>query len=194
MSLIPAFEIGLWNAWIPMFYLASHPLLIRLIAGKDTMKRLGGPANLRLTNTQKRISNFSTTIFVLLIIYSVFLPLRLGTLWFYIGLAICLIGLITFTIAIVNIANIPTDEPFTRGLYRYSRHPMYATYFIALIGMGIASASWIFLLLSIVHIAPSFILATSEERWCLELYGDTYREYMNRTPRWIGMPKAGKSG
>jgi protein-S-isoprenylcysteine O-methyltransferase Ste14 len=34
--------------------------------------------------------------------------------------------------------------------------------------------------------------AIAEERWCLEKYGDAYREYMNRTPRWIGLPKSEK--
>ena len=31
----------------------------------------------------------------------------------------------------------------------------------------------------------------AEERCCLERYGNVYREYMNRTPRWIGIPKSG---
>ena len=192
MSLIPAFEIGIWNAWILMLYLALHPLLIRLIAGKEGLKRLGeNPADMPLTKTQKKISTFSTVIYILLLIYSVFLPLKLGTMWFYIGLPICLLGLIMFTIAIVSIANIPLDEPFTKGLYRYSRHPMYVTWFLILIGVGIASASWIFLLFSVVSAVPSFVLAIPEERSCLEKYGDAYREYMDRTPRWIGVPKSG---
>lgn len=191
MSLIPAFEIGLWNACIFMVYLALHPLLIRLIAGKDGLKRMGNPADMPLTKIEKTISTFSTVIFILLLIYSVFLPLKLGTMWFYLGLPICLLGLIMFTIAIVNIANIPLDEPFTKGLYRYSRHPMYVTWFLTLIGVGIASASWTFLLFSIVSTTPSFVRAISEERFCLEKYGDAYREYMNRTPRWIGIPKSG---
>jgi hypothetical protein len=32
----------------------------------------------------------------------------------------------------------------------------------------------------------------AQERSCLEMYGDAYREYMDRTPRWIGMPKSSK--
>jgi len=31
MSLIPAFEIGVWNAWIYMLYFPLHPLLMGLI-------------------------------------------------------------------------------------------------------------------------------------------------------------------
>ena len=29
----------------------------------------------------------------------------------------------------------------------------------------------------------------AEERHCLKVYGNAYREYMDRTPRWIGIPK-----
>ena len=32
-----------------------------------------------------------------------------------------------------------------------------------------------------------------EEAQCLGHYGGAYREYMDRTPRWIGIPKSEKS-
>ena len=86
------------------------------------------------------------------------------------------------------------NEPITKGLYRYSRHPMYITQLVMFIGVGIASASWVFLLFSIVYTALSFVIAVPEERFCLEKYGDTYREYMNRTPKHIGMPKSEANG
>jgi len=90
----------------------------------------------------------------------------------------------------VNFATNPLDEPVTKGLYRYSRHPMYLTQFLMFIGVGIASASWVFLLLSVLRTIASFMLMTPEESFCLEKYGNTYREYMNKTPRWIGIPKS----
>jgi protein-S-isoprenylcysteine O-methyltransferase Ste14 len=58
------------------------------------------------------------------------------------------------------------------------------------IGAGIASASLLFLLLTIVYTALTLIYAGSEEHICLEKYGDAYREYMEKTPRWIGLPKS----
>ena len=126
------------------------------------------------------------------IIYSIFLPLRLGTTWFQVGLPIALLGLIMYTIVWVNLATIPPgDGPATRGLYRFSRHPMYLTVFLMNIGVSIACASWLFLVLSIALIILSVILVTAEERFLLEHYGDAYREYMERTPRWIGIPKSG---
>ena len=119
-----------------------------------------------------------------------FLPLHLGTLWFYIGLPIALVGVVTYIMVVVTWATTPIDkEPLTKGLYRYSRHPMYITQLMMFIGVSVASASWLFLLFSIIYTALSFVFAIPEERYCLNKYGDAYRRYMNRTPRWIGMPK-----
>ncbi len=128
-------------------------------------------------------------VWILGVIYSVFLPLRLGTMWFYVGFPIALVGLVAFTLVIMTFATTPIDnEPLTKGLYRYSRHPMYITQLVMFIGVGIACASWVFLLFSIIYTILSVIGVPSEERYCLEKYGDAYREYMNRTPRWIGIP------
>jgi len=59
------------------------------------------------------------------------------------------------------------------------------------IGIGIASASGLFLLLTVVQIALSVPVVAAEERFCCERYGNAYSEYMDRTPRWIGIPKLG---
>ncbi len=186
MSLIPAFEIGVWNAWILTLYLSLHPLIMMLII-KDVTKKMESPAYNKAENIIFIFTN--VILFFGLFIYSIFLPLQLGTIWFYAGLAICILGVIAWTMAMVNIANIPLDEAWTKGLYRYSRHPMVLSSFLIFIGAGIASASWVFLLFSIVFIILSTILVTAEERFCLEKFGAAHREYMNRTPRWIGIPK-----
>ena len=143
-------------------------------------------------NTGKKIVTFWGLIYYLALIYSIFLPLKIGTMWFYIGLPVALSGLIMYTIVPMNFAATPLDEPVTKGLYHYSRNPQYLTEFLMFIGVSIASASWIFLLFSIVYSISMLSFASSEERFCLEKYGDAYREYMNRTPRYIGIPKSEK--
>ena len=191
MSLVPEFEIGLWNAWILTLYFLLHPLIMmlidRLVGTGDIFKKMGAPA---YNKTERIIDIFHTVLFFGLFIYSIFLPLQLGTAWFYIGLALCVLGMVFWTIAIVNIVDIPLGEPWTKGLYRYSRHPMILAGFLILIGAGIASASWVFLLFSIVYIILSVILAIAEERSCLKKFGATYREYLNKTPRCIGILKS----
>jgi protein-S-isoprenylcysteine O-methyltransferase Ste14 len=192
VSLIPAFEIGVWNAWILLLFLPLHPLIMmlidKLVGTGDIFKKMESPA---LSKTERIINIFgSYVLFFGLFIYSIFLPLQLGTAWFYVGLALCVLGVIIWIIAIVNIADIPLGEPWNKGLYRYSRHPMYFGLFLTLIGGGIASASWIFLLLSIIYIILCALLVSAEERFCLDKFGTPYREYMDRTPRWIGLPKS----
>jgi protein-S-isoprenylcysteine O-methyltransferase Ste14 len=58
------------------------------------------------------------------------------------------------------------------------------------VGIGIACGSWIYLLYAVVFIILMHIGVAPEERFCLEKYGDAYREYLNRTPKWIGIPKS----
>jgi len=188
MSLIPAFELGLWNAWIfmPYLFLIMYAAF-KLKKGEEPKDELEA-----LSKTEKRIFDSAMLVFFSALIYSVFLPLKLGTIWFYVGLPITLIGLVTVTIAMANFATTPWDEPVTKGLYHYSRHPMYITTFIFLLGVGIASASWLFLLLSIIFTILNSQRAIHEERFCLEKYGGAYREYLNRTPKWIGIPKSGE--
>ena len=195
MSLVPTFEIGVWNAWILTLYVALHPLIMmlidKLVGTGDIFKKMGDTS--AFNKTENIMNIFGTVLFFGLFAYSIFLPLQLGTAWFYVGLALCVLGVVTWTIAIVNIADIPLGEPWNKGLYRYSRHPMYFASFLILIGAGIASASWVFLLSSTVYIILVAILAIAEERFCLEKFGTAYRDYMNRTPRWLGIPKVVKS-
>jgi len=197
MSLMPALELGLWNAWIFMGPFLLVTLLIMLV-----MMKKGGPAGGSVRAVQRAckskatllVASLSKIIYFPAVIYSVFLPLKLGSIWFYVGLPITLIGLVGSIIVLVDWANTPAGEPVTRGIYRYSRHPMYVTGFFAFLGVSIMSASWVFLLLTIIFgvgvTRPYFVKV--EEAECLGHYGAAYREYMNRTPRWIGIPKSEK--
>ena len=182
MSLIPAFKIGVWNAWILAVVLLL-PAYIPILTLKDFAKKMGQGEH------YGKIETFMTVLVIILMICSIFLPLKLGTAWFYTGLFIYLLGLIIFTITIVNVASTPLGKPFTKGVYRYSRNPGYLSQIIVFVGIGIASASWFYLLLSAILIVLTYLLVAIEERITLDKLGNAYREYMNRTPRWLGIPK-----
>jgi len=189
MQLIPVFKIGILNAWI-FILLVLLPLLLVGLFRRKVFKKTDSIHASILTSREKKIFIFSKIILFSVFIYSVFLPLKLGTIWFYIGLPIYLLGLILYIIVWVNVTTSPPDKPVTKGLYRYSRHPMYVTFPLIFIGTSIATASWLFLVLSIVLIITHFYNGTIEERECLEAYGKVYQEYMNKTPRWFGIPKS----
>jgi protein-S-isoprenylcysteine O-methyltransferase Ste14 len=189
MSLVPAFEIGIWNVWI--FMVSSLiPVIFLFMPLVSRGQKEGTAFTASFSKMQKNAFSSTQLIFFILIIYSIFVPLKLGTVWFYVGLPVFLMGFIPYAMLAVNFVTTPLDKPVTRGIYRYSRHPMYLTMFLMLLGAGIASASWIFLLLSVVDIILPTLFVEAEERYCLDKYGDAYREYMNRTPRWLGIPKS----
>ncbi len=200
MSLTPAFELGLWNAWVLvllmfLIIMGLSPLVIRLFFGSTKSRESSKRHSTRpqYTEFEKKLYYLSTVTFLATLIYSVFLPLKLGTGWFYAGLFVYLLGMIFGFIAMINFAAAPLDKPATEGVYRFSRHPMYFSMFLMFIGIGIACFSWVFVLLTMIWFAVSDREVVAEERLCLETYGKAYREYMNRTPRWIGIPKSEKS-
>ena len=193
MDLIPAFEIGVWNAWIFMvsFFLFSLPIAF---IKKDTLKKIDTGWD-SITRTEKIVSRVSSILLLFTLIYSLFLPLKLNTLWFFIGLPICLIGLVILLIASINFATTSVEnEPVTKGIYRFSRNPLYFGSFIVFLGIGITCASWIFLLCALILIITWHIILPREEQDLINFYGDAYREYMKITPKWIGIPKSRKKG
>jgi protein-S-isoprenylcysteine O-methyltransferase Ste14 len=187
MSTIPAFEIGVWNAWIFIipYLLVNFGLPFMTIGRKSTFW---------MWPSYTRLERICLLVGMLLMggmwIYSIFLPLSTGTGWFYAGLFVYLLGWVFLVLAYLTFMITPVDKPNTTGIYRFSRHPWYLGMLLIYIGTGIASASWVYLLLALALLATYrnvFILP--EERMCCERFGEVYREYMNRTPRWIGIPK-----
>jgi protein-S-isoprenylcysteine O-methyltransferase Ste14 len=187
MSLIPAFEIGVWNAWIliiPMLITFSFDM--RVTAARES----GQSGDFQLTTKEKRIMNAVFLPLIVSLIYAVFLPLQLGTAWLYSGLLIFSFGVVFTIVAVLNFATSPRDKVITKGLYGVSRNPMYIGLLIMQIGLGITCSSWLYLLLTLALMILLNANLSAEERYCLYRYRDSYREYTSKTPRWIGIPKA----
>jgi len=144
-------------------------------------------------NKKERILALSTHVAIMpfSIIYSIFLPLKIGTAWFYIGLVIFILALVMSLMTTIGFAITPVDKPVTGGIYRISRHPIYLSGFLLNLSIAIACASWVILLCAILWIVFFHIVVPTEEHFLVEQYGNTYRKYMNRTPRWVGIPKSG---
>src|SRR3989304_5562724 len=113
MSLVPEFELGLWNAWI--FMVPS--LLLMLFSLRLFIEKRAPGASMRLSKTKLSFCLFSKFIYFAAVIYSVFLPLKLGTIWFYVGFQITLIGLVGNVMTVVSWVNTPAGKIVTRGIY-----------------------------------------------------------------------------
>ena len=192
MPLIPAFEIGVWNAWIlqVIFFLTlSIPDFLMSKEAKERGKRI--TQSVPFSKTEKMLAlSTHAVIMPFTIIYSIFLPLKIGTAWLYVGLPIVALALVIVIMVTMNFATAPLDKPVTRGVYRISRHPIYLSGFLLYVGIGIACASWVIMLCAILWIVFFHIVVPTEERFLIGQYGDAYREYMKKTPRWLGIPKS----
>lgn len=189
MLLIPAFELGLWNAWI----LVIPMLLIFFFAVKVTSARESGEAGaFQLTKKEKRVINAIFLPMVVSFVYAVFLPLQSATAWLISGLAVYLFGMFFIIVAVLNFATSPKNRLVTTGVYRFSRNPMYVGLLLMQFGVGIACSSWLYLLLTVALMILLNANLSAEERYCLYRYGEDYQKYLNNTPRWIGTPKLKK--
>jgi len=194
MSLIPAFQIDLWNAWILIALNFSIPMFASLINKEGVARAMGTGENApQSSKTQKMVLLVTHGIIMpVTMFYSIFLPLKLETAWLYLGLPICFLAMIIGLMAGVSFATTPPDAPVVNGIYRISRHPIYLGGFLINLGVGIACASWFFIVCALLWIICMGIGVIDEERFLLQKYGETYREYVEQTPRWIGMPKSKK--
>jgi len=140
MSLIPAFQIGVWNAWILILGLGLINYGLGFLIAKESMLSTWPDYNQK----EQRLFGFFMVVWVASWVYSIFLPLQLSTALFYTGLVIYLLGIVFLTIAVINHATTSTDKPVTKGLYSISRHPINLSWFLVYIGIGIACASCFF--------------------------------------------------
>jgi len=112
-------------------------------------------------------------------------PLKIGDVVFVIGISIYSLGLIGFIIALENFTNTPVDQPVTCGLYRISRHPQQFTVSVSFLGISIAIGSWLAFALMILGVIGAHNKILAEEEACLEQYGESYKDYMERIPRYF---------
>jgi protein-S-isoprenylcysteine O-methyltransferase Ste14 len=76
------------------------------------------------------------------------------------------------------------------GAFRYVRHPLYLGSLLFYLGLVVSTASLLsFALLVLIFFFYNY-LASYEEKWLFEKYGEDYRAYKRRTGRWV--PKIGR--
>lgn len=184
MNLIPDFKIGLWNAWVLVLPLVVLNLLVfPLLNLKAVRKARTWP---KMKGALKTVSYISIPICLIVFLYTIFVPLKLYTTWFWIGLPVYCLGLVVFTLSKLNYAVAPKDELATHGLYRISRHPIYLGVCFIFFGIGVMSASWVFLVFTILYVVLTHFSILAEERFCLDKYGDDYIRYMKTVRRYLG--------
>ena len=80
-----------------------------------------------------------------------------------------------------------TESLVTSGIYRFIRHPMYASLFYLAWGAFLKDVSAPAAVLAVLATVALTLTARVEEGENLERFGEEYREYMTRTRRFVPM-------
>lgn len=77
----------------------------------------------------------------------------------------------------------------TAGLYRYSRNPQLVGGFLFIVGYAMLWPSWQGAVWASLWIVSAHLMVHAEEAHLAQVYGDKYRAYCARTPRYLGILK-----
>lgn len=183
MALLPTLRFGLFNGWLlaAIFYLAFGILL--LIFPKPVVARLYDRSGQNGRRPLRRI--LGVLLFLAWLLLAILTPLKPGSPAFVVGIVVYALGLAGFVTALFNYSSTPIAQPVTAGLYRVSRHPQQFTLSLAFLGISSAMGSWPALALMAIGVIGAHVRVRAEEEACLQKYGESYRRYMERVPRYF---------
>jgi len=78
-----------------------------------------------------------------------------------------------------------TTRLVTSGIFRYIRHPLYASLLLLAVGISFKQVSWSNAILAALAVAFLSITASIEERENLAYFGKPYQEYQTQTKKFI---------
>ena len=78
----------------------------------------------------------------------------------------------------------------TRGVYRWTRNPQYATAIAAFAALGVAAGAWHATSLAAALVAVYALMAVAEEPWLEASYGREYLDYKAEIPRFFNIRHA----
>jgi protein-S-isoprenylcysteine O-methyltransferase Ste14 len=78
------------------------------------------------------------------------------------------------------------EQLVTSGLYSHCRNPMYVGNFFLLLGLALASNSWVFALVGVpLSLGMHKAIVTAEENFLRNKFGAQFDAYCARVPRWV---------
>lgn len=183
MELMPALKLGWLNGWIPFAVCVLTEAIMLKVFSRGVVKRLFDRST--WSRKQYAFTILGKAFSLVCIALIVLTPLKVGSGVFYAGVAVFALGLVSLIAAIVNFGTTPVDQPVTKGLYRVSRHPQIVSLTVIFLGICLTIGSWPALLALALSRVLQHYGILGEEEACLAEYGESYRAYTQRVPRYF---------
>lgn len=185
MDTLPEFRTGWLNGWIPLvLYFIGFMLSVSFYSKeartwlfnnpRDTSQGVLGIARL-----------FGQLLMVAYIVMMIFTPLKTEHPVIFLGAGVFVIGFVLVMSALEVFRRTPLGGPVVNGPYRISRNPQWVGLFLVMLGSAIAAGVWLYIGMLVVVGIIYHMQILDEETACLQKYGDRYRDYMARIPRYL---------
>ncbi len=181
--------LGFYNLWLILAVVGVFACVVMTIGDK-----LRG---VKIENKEDHLNTKANIVsmFPLLALFgvSLFTPIVVSIL-FWTGCALIILAGIIYVLSIMAFVR-ARNGLTTLGIYKISRNPMYVAMFLVFIAfalmawaaspaMGILTA-----VIALSNIGVVHWMVLEEEHFLNKEYGDSYREYMNKVPRYVGVSK-----
>jgi protein-S-isoprenylcysteine O-methyltransferase Ste14 len=185
MRFFPEFEIGIVNGWIPFgLYFLGLMLSILPYSKEARIWLIQNPVNRgrKILLFVRGVGQVSMVAYILMMIFT---PLDIHSFAFLPGALIFFSGWFMEISALHSFRNAPLGQPVAAGPYRVSRNPQWVGLFLVLLGSAVAAGVLLYIAMVLVVGVIYHIQILDEEALCIQKFGDSYRAYMNRIPRYL---------
>jgi len=118
-----------------------------------------------------------------LLFYPLFLKLEGGPVTFSSGFVMYCSGILLYFRSINDFVS--GNGLISDGTYRHSRNPQSVSFILIYTGIALVTRSLIYFILTLILLWAFNQLAKSEERYCMERYGQSYADYLRYTRRFL---------
>ena len=185
MKIFPDLQIGILNGWIPLIiYFIGLILSVSLYSKEARVWLFNNPKD-ENKSVFMFIRLFGQLAMVAYILMMVFTPMRIDNPVFLVGATVYFIGFVLEMSALYYFRKTPVGQPVVNGPYRASRNPQWLGLFLVLLGSAIATRIWLYIGMVVIVGFIYHIQILDEEAACIKKYGESYREYMKRIPRYF---------
>lgn len=165
---------------IPFFFIR---FTLMQVINKETISRTAVFAPRQGKENAAYLFYQITNIFIML--YPLFLKIQLDRPTFLIGLIFYVLGITGLVFSVLAFAKPDPTGLNRKGIYQYSRNPMYVGYFLYFLGSAIITRSILLTLAVFMFQLSAHWIILSEERWCLNKFKEDYADYMRQVRRYF---------
>ncbi len=114
------------------------------------------------------------------------------SLWQYLAVFLSILGWLITLLSLINLGRstrfgLPVEETTlkTKGLYRYSRNPMYTGFGLLTVAAMLFTVNYVISILGIYSLIVYHFIILGEEKFLLKRFGNTYQDYTTKVRRYL---------